>query len=371
MSDTTNKKGFIHYLTNPADAAKKLFPFIDIDAMMESNKERYEALGVNPESGKNLMGMALNPVAAATGFGAGYGINKALGGAYKLYSRSRARKDMLSDAGWSRFQSNAIDRINDEIHNIGIEDYILKRFPASARNQKKILANKAKLKNLEDDLKYIKSPASKSEYIKDTKTLIDKTPIRIGYNPRLDGKAYVREPYGIYKRSTGETVIRGDRPIKDFFGGTGTHELGHAAQNLPGFGSFRPGGKINLPKSRTTSLSGWKEKAQKYLDETAVGPSGVPQGEVNAKLLDIMEDGAKNRIGLWKDISQPHEISARLKQFRTQPKFYDFLIKKGLYKPHYYEQLEQIFQTPQRIKRAAKDVWGAAPIGLMDLAKKD
>jgi hypothetical protein len=192
--------------------------------------------------------------------------------------------------------------------------------------------------------------------MKNIERAIGKTPFRVGYKPGVDGKAYVREPFGIYKHRTGEAVIRGDRPVKDFFGGTGAHELKHAAQHYPG--------------NKTKSLSGWREKAQKYLDETA-GTSGVPQGEVNAKLLDIMEDGAKNRIGFWEDISQPHEISARLTQFRTQPKLYDFLIKKGWYKPHYYEQLEQIFQTPQRIKRAAKDVWGAAPIGLMDLAKED
>ena len=115
------RKGFMHYLSNPAEAAKKLFPFVDVDAMMASNRERYKELGVDPEMGKNLMGMALNPVALGTGLGA----SKAIGGAYKAHSKYRARKDILSKSGWDRYKSNAIEKITKDIKNLEQEGDIL------------------------------------------------------------------------------------------------------------------------------------------------------------------------------------------------------------------------------------------------------
>ena len=56
------KKGLMHYLANPAEAAKKLFPFIDVDTMMASNRERQIELGNNPDVASNIMGAALNPL---------------------------------------------------------------------------------------------------------------------------------------------------------------------------------------------------------------------------------------------------------------------------------------------------------------------
>ena len=107
MSEDAQKRGFMYYLDNPGKAAKKLLPFIDVDAIMAENKERYKELGVDPEMGKNIIGGFLNPVIHGTGAGVGLGAKSLLSAFHKRKAIKQLSSDILSPEGIQRYINNS------------------------------------------------------------------------------------------------------------------------------------------------------------------------------------------------------------------------------------------------------------------------
>mgnify|MGYP003109088393 CR=1 FL=1 len=117
------KKGLMYYIDNPAEAAQKIFPFIDVKAIQEDNKKRYEQLGVNPESASSFIGSTLNPTAVAAGAGTaaavGYGAKKIID-AYKLKrymnkSKETLKKELFSNKSFERYKKNAIAQAGEAL----------------------------------------------------------------------------------------------------------------------------------------------------------------------------------------------------------------------------------------------------------------
>jgi hypothetical protein len=381
------KKGFLHYLHNPAETAKKLFPFIDVDAMMEDNKKRYKALGVDPDKGKNLIGMALNPLAWGTGAvggrvlsGIGSGIkhlgltagkSKLLpfGKAYENYSRRRIKKDLLSEAGFNRYKSNAISEtkraIEDTKRGLTLFDnpHVHKTL-GDAGIAQRMKAAQGRLKSLNADLDFINMRGQhgfRDQYMKEISKSLTETPMTIGYPTP---KGYIRGWSGYYDKAKKATFIDEANVLKPRFKGTGVHELKHAAQ-------YQPGGNL--------TRHGWKDRVNRLLERTRIKDKmGIPTeyaGRAQAKLMDAVfprESYKLSRKEFWDAIATPEEISARLSQVRNQPKVVDWLVKKNLYKPGYYKQLETIFPEGHKaIKNIAKDVWGVAPpLSFVDYTKR-
>ena len=380
-----SKKGFMYYLNNPAETAKKLFPFIDVDAMMEDNKKRYEALGVDPEKGKNLMGMALNPLALGTGVAAGKVIppltrtldkgvraiakseKLPFAKSYQAHQRKTIKKDLLSEAGFNRYKSNAISEtkraIEDTKRGLTLFDnpYVQKTLGKTGVTER-IKAAQGRLKSLNADLDFINMRGKhgfKDQYMTEVGKSITDTPLNIGYPT---AKGYIRGWSGYYTPKGKSAFIDEANVFRPRFKGTGVHELKHASQ-------YQGGGSL--------TKHGWKQKLERYLDKTRIEDKmGIPgefRGRAQAKLLDAVNPRPPWRVTRkenWDYLSSPEEISARLSQYRTQPKFMKWLAEKNIYKPSHTRQLESVFPEGN-VKEIADKVWGLAPASLMNYANQE
>lgn len=340
MSDA-KKKGFWHYLENPAEAAKKLFPFIDVDAMMASNRERQIALGNDPDVASTIIGGVLNPVAIATGAGAGYGIAKGthtakniVQKAYRSYSQNKYKKLMTSDKAYSRFKTGETDKLNkiikDAKNDLSIQESILSvhnkgKFGTtggsdfSAFMEKyagRIDETKAYINKAVKDLKVLNSPKSKEQYIRRITSTVDETPFYFGgagrnygqFSPwpkqsilpsgdvgiiRITDKlskhrgAYMNTdwlyPFKNYK-GLGKKQIRNIGIPLPRPGTTGVHELQHAGQERLFPSYTKHGVMFNDPI--TDKAPGWITKAKNLIAETNVpigGKPPVPRGLLKAE----------------------------------------------------------------------------------------
>ena len=379
----SKKKGFMHYIANPGEAAKKIFPFIDVDAMMEDNRKRYEALGVDPEQGKNLMGFALNP----GGYGLGLGLSATgkvitplartlakseklpFAKAWKAHQRKTLEKDLLSDAGFNRYRSNAISETKhtlDESKNVldMLDNPVaLKVFGKKDLARRKKMGRKS-IKNLEKELDFMRLEGKhgfQDQYMRQVKKSIADTPLNVGYPTP---KGYIRGWSGYYNPPSKKAFVDEINVFRPRFKGTGVHELKHAAQDQAG----------NL------TTKGWRQKIDRLLDKTRIEDKmGIPTeyaGRAQAKLMDAVNPRPPYQLSrkeFWDYLATPEEVSARLSQFRTQPKFIKWLGEKNIYKPPYWKQLDAVFPKTN-IKDIADKAWSLAPgvsAGLMGQAIKE
>ena len=361
------KKGFIHYLSNPAEAAKKLFPFIDVDAMMASNRERQIALGNNPDVASDIMGAALNPVGLATGYGASKLIGGLLKNAYTGMSKRNIGKDLLSDESFKRYKSNFkyhLDEMNKTLdtEKIGLEslkgdklyqkhghfsdDFLAKKLSGIGKRRKEI---REALNSLDED-------GFRMMYDKIIQDKISKTSVK--FNPNLDpsisGQYIGRAPIGEIvqktkpfqynpripeQRNIYKGLVEINPNVVKNWGTTGVHELKHSIQS---------------------ALKGYIKKAEDILDWDAINKRTKAKMKIS-RIMGQSKDVVKRIDNHVKYISKPHELSARLTEYRLNPSKNSSA----------YKDLMHLFGSEKKIKEAADTIWAGAPAGLIDYARKE
>jgi len=355
------KKGFIHYLSNPAEAAKKLFPFIDVDAMMASNRERQIALGNNPDVASDIMGGALNPVGLATGYGASKLIGGLLKNAYTSMSKRKIGKDLLSDKSFGRYKSNFKYQLDEMNKTLDTEKIELGKLRGSGHFSDDFLAKKLseigkKRKEIREALNSLDEDGFRIMYDKIIQDKISKTPIRYDTNlsKTLSGqytgkfplnkisqkrKAFQYNPRNLEQKKIYEGFAEVNPDVVKKWGTTGVHELKHSIQS---------------------ALKGYIKKAEDILDWDAINKRTKATMK-KARIMGKSKDFVK-RIGSHvKYISKPQELSARLSEYRLNPHRKDMV----------YRELKHLFGSDKKIKEAADTVWAGAPAGLIDYARKE
>lgn len=369
MSEDAQKRGFMYYLDNPGKAAKKLLPFIDVDAIMAENKERYKELGVDPEMGKNIIGGFLNPVIHGTGAGVGLGAKSLLSAFHKRKAIKQLSSDILSPEGIQRYINNSTENIKNVLWNLNVERDVASMALKMQRG-KNVAKWKSKLKIINEEIdiakgnmQYLKTPEFIDEYTNIVKHKMKGTPFSIkSLGPGTAGQ--YRSWHGLGSKlknpNTGEYTNLGTRAWD-----TSTY---------PGFqGVPRPfKGEINISprtamnSSSTTPVHEMKHSVQDALrgyrystkKSIPVNQKGNPIALAEAKFQDALL-GGQEATSRAKYLLKPHEISARLTELRTNPSK-----TSGA-----YQDLKQIFGSDKKVQWAKDNLWAISPAGLMDYAR--
>ena len=356
------KKGLMHYLANPAEAAKKLFPFIDVDTMMASNRERQIELGNNPDVASNIMGAALNPIGLATGYGASKLMSGLMQKAYTGMSKRNIAKDLLSDKSFGRYKSNfkyQLDEMNKALDSekMGLESVAGKGFFTDDLLTKKMSEIGKKRKEIRETLDSLDKDDFRMMYNKIVEDKISKTPFRYPSNlPPNTGGQYVgnfplnetllkTKPFQYNPRSPEQQkqIYKGfidiDPSKVKKMGTTGAHELKHSVQS---------------------ALKGYIKKAEDILDWPSIQQRTRDKLEWGRQ-IGMTQDKLQEIKDHVKYISNPQELSARLTEFRLNPKRKDMV----------YRELKHLFGSDRKIKEAADTVWAGIPVSLMDYANRN
>ena len=401
------KKGLMYYIDNPAEAAQKVFPFIDVKAIQEDNKKRYEQLGVNPESASSFIGSTLNPTAIAAGAGTaaavGYGAKKFID-AYKLKrymnkSKETLKKELFSNKSFERYKKNAIDQAGEALGErrafIQMEELLPSKPSKDYKKKKKWF--KDEVKRLEGDIQYYDTPEFKQDYKMSLDRWLDDVKFSFGKDRNSLGAYYsnyglprTKAPYSsgkltktlndmpfwgfpgmkdmgpgrieMLRREVSNTPLFGKFNIKDI-GTTGAHEYKHAAQDL--LRGYRKSTKDKIPMHWDDSLQ--MQGRPKAIEEarnrdlrTSIWESPGRFWDKQAKELS---DWYGKEIGPWearaKYLLKPHEIGARLSEYRATKD------------PRARMQLLEVLGNKKNLQDALDNVWGVAPVGLMTQYKKD
>ena len=354
------KKGLMHYLTNPAEAAKKLFPFIDVDTMMASNRERQIELGNDPDMASSIIGGALNPVGLATGYGTSKLMSGLLQKAYTGMSKRNIGKDLLSDKSFERYKNNfkyQLDEMNKKLdmEKIGLEGLIGKGHFKKDFIAENLSGIGKRRKEIREALNSLDKDDFRMMYNKIVEDRISKTPFKYSSNlpsgtqgqytggfpldeVMLKTKPFQYNPSSPLQQNIYKGFIEIDPNVVKRMGTTGAHELKHSVQS---------------------ALKGYIKKAEDILDWPGIHQRTKDKVEYFRKIGMTQDDlqGFKDHISY---ISNPQELSARLTEFRLNPKRKDTL----------YKELKHLFGSDRKIKEAADTVWAGAPISLMDYANR-
>lgn len=371
----SEKKGLMYYLENPAEAAKKLFPFIDIDTMMQANKERYEALGVDPEMGKNIMGFALNPVGHLTGATTGAILSKASQGLLSAINKRKAikqlSKDILSPEGIQRYINNATANAKHSLKSLENRKQIFSVTHSMQRGKnKEIWSNQLRKVNEEinavkGNIEYLKTPEFIDEYVNIVQHKMKNTPVSIKkLEPGVAGK--YNTYHGLEEKLKGvDTDLLRNYDTSTYPGFMGVPKMFRGAIELSPRSALSPSSTTPLHEMKHAvqeALRGYIHSAKKSIPLTEKGtPIALARAKIKDAISGLNPTDKNSAVRRAKYLLKPQEISARLSQIRINPSK-----TSGAYK-----DLKRIFRTDKNIQWAKDNIWAAAPIGLMDYATKN
>ena len=347
------KKGFLHYLTHPGEVAKKMLPFIDVDAIMAENKQRYKELGVNPELAKSVIGGALNPLA----FPVGVGTAKSLTGLLSFYNKRKAikqlSKDILSPKGVQRYIDNTTSSLKNTLKDLAFEKQMLSSAKGKSMFSKNALASRKVDEHIDavkGGLEYLRTPNFIDEYTNIVKHKMKNTPFNLRkLEPNVAGS--YRSYQGLESgRNYSTSAYPGYAGVPSSF--KGSVQLSPKAALNP----YSTPPVNELKHSVQDALRGYRYSTKQSIP---LSEKGQPIALAEARLSDSMT-GGKEAVARAKYLLKPHEISARLSEIRTNP-------SKSI---GAYKSLKSIFGSDKAVKWAKDNLWGLTPASFVNYTKK-